>query len=74
MAYLSEAHSGKYLFKVLSRALEEWNIQDSIISITRDNASSNDTLIEAFIRDYNIKGIKFQGDIAYLAHVLNLIV
>ncbi|XMA14723.1 hypothetical protein WAI453_007514 [Rhynchosporium graminicola] len=62
------------MFKVLSKALEEWNIQDSIISITRDNASSNDTLIRAFIKDYDIKGIRFQGDIACLAHVLNLIV
>ncbi|CZS97989.1 uncharacterized protein RAG0_06877 [Rhynchosporium agropyri] len=74
MAYLSEPYYGKYMFKVLSKALEEWNIQDSIISITRDNASSNDTLIRAFIKDYDMKGIKFQGDIACLAHVLNLVV
>ncbi|CZT08587.1 uncharacterized protein RCO7_08132 [Rhynchosporium graminicola] len=80
IAYLSEPHSGKYMFQVLSKALEDWKIQDNIISrlitysITRDNASSNDTLIEAFIKDYDIKGIKFQGDITCLAHVLNLVV
>jgi hypothetical protein len=43
-------------------------------SITRDNASSNDTLISAFQRHYDIEGIKFKGDIPCIAHVLNLIV
>ena len=42
-------------------------------SITRDNASSNDTLISSFIYNYNKEGIKFQGDIAYSAYILNLV-
>ncbi|CZT13621.1 uncharacterized protein RCO7_11027 [Rhynchosporium graminicola] len=55
-------------FKLKSHAI------NNIISITRDNASSNDTLINAFKKDYDIKGFKFQGDIVCLAHILNLIV
>jgi hypothetical protein len=45
-----------------------------LISITRDNASSNDTLISAFKRHYDIEGFNFEGDIPCLAHVLNLVV
>ena len=45
-----------------------------LYSITRDNVSSNDTLISAFKRHYDLQGIKFQGDILCLVHVLNLVV
>ena len=41
-------------------------------SITRDNASSNDSLINAFRLYYSYENIKFEGDIPYIAHVLNL--
>lgn len=41
-------------------------------SITRDNASSNNTLITSFIKAYDLEAIKFQGDIACCAHVLNI--
>jgi hypothetical protein len=40
----------------------------------RDNASSNNTLLKAFIKHYNKEAIKFQGDIPYIAHVLNLVI
>jgi len=43
-------------------------------SITRDNASSNDTLISKFTRHYSLNSINFKGDIACCAHVLNLVV
>jgi hypothetical protein len=42
--------------------------------ITRDNASSNDTLISTLKQYYLRESVKFQGDIACLAHVLNLVV
>jgi hypothetical protein len=41
-------------------------------SITRDNASSNNTLIASFSRAYTIAATKFEGNIACCAHVLNL--
>jgi hypothetical protein len=43
-------------------------------SITRDNASSNDTLIKGFIRHYKLNNIAFIGNISCLAHILNLVV
>ena len=51
------------LFKILSL---------TYYSITRDNASSNNALISSFIRAYDLEAIKFQGDIACCAHVLNI--
>ncbi|TVY31260.1 hypothetical protein LOCC1_G008734 [Lachnellula occidentalis] len=49
-------------------------IELDIVSIIRDNASLNTTLIAAFIREYTMNSLKFIGDIAYIAHVLNLVV
>jgi len=76
--------------KVLLETLKDFNIKYNIIkyififkkkkiilvfnSITRDNAKSNDTLIKAFSKHYNKQGLKFQGDIPYIAHVLNLVI
>ena len=45
-----------------------------VYSITRDNASSNDTLIQEFTTSCDMNGIKFKGDIPCAAHVLNLVV
>ena len=42
-------------------------------SITRDNTSLNDTLLKAFIKYYNKQGIKFQGDIPYIAHIVTVV-
>ena len=43
-------------------------------SITRDNASLNNTLLKGFIEYYNKENIKFQGDTPCLAYILNLVV
>jgi hypothetical protein len=45
MKDLKEKHSGLYMFKVLLESLKDFEIDEYITSITRDNASSNDTLI-----------------------------
>jgi formyltetrahydrofolate synthetase len=42
-------------------------------SITRDNASSNDTLISYFKSNYKELNLDFEGDIHCVAHVLNLV-
>jgi hypothetical protein len=43
-----------------------------LYSITRDNASSNNLLLEYFKKHYNLNGYKFQGNIPCIAHILNL--
>jgi hypothetical protein len=39
-----------------------------------DNASPNDTLIKDFKKYYIKERIKFQRDILYITHVLNLVI
>jgi hypothetical protein len=39
-----------------------------------DLTSVINTLIEAFLKHYNKEGIKCQGDVPYIAHILNLII
>ena len=38
------------------------------------NTSLNNILLKAFIKYYNKKDIKFQGDIPYIAYILNLVI
>ncbi|PVH68542.1 hypothetical protein DL98DRAFT_578774 [Cadophora sp. DSE1049] len=59
-------------FIILLDTLRDFDIKYNIKSITRDNASSNNTLISSFIRAYDLEAIKFQGDITCCAHVLNI--
>lgn len=49
-------------------------ITNIFYSITRDNASPNNTLINAFRSYYLAIGIKFTRDILCLVHVLNIVV
>jgi hypothetical protein len=74
MKDLKDKHSGLYLNKVLLETLREYNIEYNITSITRDNASPNDTLISAFREHYFIASIRFTGDTPCLAHVFNIAV
>ncbi|CZR70301.1 uncharacterized protein PAC_20205 [Phialocephala subalpina] len=62
-----------------SLTLDAWTAinQDAYLGITiitRDNASSNDSLINSFRLHYSYENIKFEGDIPCMAHVLNLVV
>ena len=74
MKDLKEKHSGLYLFKVLLEALKDFEIDEYITSITRDNASSNNTLIQEFKSYYQISSFSFESNIACVAHVLNIVV
>lgn len=74
MKDLKEKHSGLYLFQVLLETLKDFEIDEYITSITRDNASSNNTLIQEFKNYYQTSGFSFEGNIACVAHVLNIVV
>jgi hypothetical protein len=52
MKDLKEKHSSLYMFKVLLKSLKDFEINKYITSITRDNASSNNTLIQEFKNFY----------------------
>ena len=73
---LYKKHSGRNLFKVLLETLKDFNIDTNILTITCDNASNNNILIDLFY-DYNKSRIPngyFIKDIRCLAYIINLIV
>ncbi|CZT13965.1 uncharacterized protein RAG0_17661 [Rhynchosporium agropyri] len=47
MVLLESIHSSRYMNKVLIKTLKDYDIEYNITSITRDNASSNNLLIDA---------------------------
>jgi hypothetical protein len=84
---LAGSHDGQYLANVLFTCLSEFQIHKHILSITRDNASNNDTLLEHFTSLVGPHGNAIiplspsahifsveDGDVRCLAHVINLAV
>ena len=59
---------------VLVKTLQSFNISDKIHSITRDNASSNNTLLRAFDNYYHDNfGTPYTRAVPCIDHILNLI-
>ena len=50
------------------------NFKLTFNSITKDNANSNNVLINIFRLYYNYKNIKFDSDILYTVYILNFII
>jgi len=75
---LKKRHTGEYMASLLYKTLEDFNISKSILTITRDNASNNDTMIDdidAKLRYLsNNKWVGPNTGIRCLSHILNLIV
>ena len=71
---LHKKHSGENLTNSLISVLKRFNIENSIFSITRDNASNNDTLIQVYKKYSDDNNGLFHSDIRCLAHILNLVV
>ncbi|XP_031482708.1 zinc finger BED domain-containing protein RICESLEEPER 2-like [Nymphaea colorata] len=72
-------HTGLVLANVIAKHLEEWKIKKIIISITVDNASSNDVLVRKLKENMKKSGISlyYGGKFFHVrccAHILNLIV
>jgi hypothetical protein len=74
LADLKRRHTGKYMAIVLVKTLQSFNISDKIHSITRDNASSNNTLLRAFDNYYHDNfGTPYTRAVPCIDHILNLI-
>ncbi|XP_038885835.1 zinc finger BED domain-containing protein RICESLEEPER 2-like [Benincasa hispida] len=70
-----ENHKGDTIRKTVERNLKDWGIEREI-TLTVDNASSNDIAIAYLLRRFN-KGLLFGGEFLHVrccAHILNLIV
>ena len=63
-------HTGANMALVLQTILKEYKIEDRILTITMDNASNNDKLVDELIK----KGILFdpENHIRCFAHIVNL--
>jgi hypothetical protein len=74
LADLKRRHTGVYMAKVLSKTLKSFKIDDRIHCITRDNASSNHTLFQAFEDSYRDNyGTPYTRAVPCVDHILNLI-
>lgn len=71
------SHSGKVLGFALDKCLSEWDLKN-VLSVTLDNASSNDVSIQTLKRLLSIRnGAVLNGEYLHMrcaAHILNLIV
>jgi hypothetical protein len=80
-------HSGVYMCDLLAKVTEEFGITSSIFTITRDNASPNNVMLdefEAIVADkwdamchedqarFQLKFTRKNGDIRCLCHVVNI--
>ena len=71
-------HSGFRMYNVMLKALQYWNIEDKICSITLDNASVNGSMMDS-LKDNLMKKnmLTCEGKLFHIrcaAHVLNLVV
>ncbi|XP_038902436.1 zinc finger BED domain-containing protein RICESLEEPER 1-like [Benincasa hispida] len=70
-----ENHKGDTIGKTIEKNLKDWDIE-RVMTLTIDNASSNDTGIAYLLKRFN-KGLLFGGEFLHVrccAHILNLIV
>ncbi|QRV97805.1 hAT family dimerization protein [Ceratobasidium sp. AG-Ba] len=75
--FVDSSHTGENLGKILFGILSEYGILHKIGSITLDNASNNDKMMEYLQRYLNKEGHKFSKDgnrICCFPHVINLAV
>ncbi|OAV89064.1 hypothetical protein PTTG_28829 [Puccinia triticina 1-1 BBBD Race 1] len=70
---LQQSHTGFYLAEIVQLIIEKFDVKDMICGIVTDNASNNQTMIEA-IKSFEWPGIKSEFQwIHCFAHILNLI-
>lgn len=71
-------HDGESMFMFVKGLLNEWNIGRKVFSITLDNASSNNRMVEKLKRDlHSSSPLPLDGKYFHMrccAHILNLIV
>ena len=74
LADLRRRHTGQYLYKTLNKVLESYGISQSILTVTRDNAGNNQTLMAEFQDYYERSSVsKSVYSIPCVDHVLNLV-
>ncbi|CAN0883899.1 Zinc finger BED domain-containing protein RICESLEEPER 2 [Linum grandiflorum] len=75
--YVPAPHTSVKLATVLRECLMDWNVDSKLSTITLDNCSTNDALIEKIKRKLGLSDLIMHGSLVHMrcsAHVLNLIV
>lgn len=70
-------HSGRALGDVLIRCLKDWSLDGKLSTLTLDNCSANDKMIEYILDDISHSKLILGGRIFHMrccAHILNLVV
>jgi hypothetical protein len=75
--YVPAPHTAEVIGDSLSKCLLEWNIDRKLSTLTVDNCSTNDALIEYMINKFGAVSFILNGELFHMrccAHILNLIV
>ncbi|THH15387.1 hypothetical protein EUX98_g9474 [Antrodiella citrinella] len=75
--YVGGSHTGENLEKEFFKIIEEYGIEKKIGQVTMDNASNNNTLMEALERELLKRGIPFHRDgnrVRCFPHIINITV
>ena len=75
--YVSAPHSGEVICNELYECLMEWNIDRKLSTVTIDNCSANDSMIDLLLEKFLTSSMVMGGKFFHMrccAHILNLIV
>ncbi|KAK4382207.1 Zinc finger BED domain-containing protein DAYSLEEPER [Sesamum angolense] len=76
-SYVPAPHTVEVLADALVETLMDWNIDRKVSTITIDNCTTNDAMINHLLQKLPTKDMSFDGKVLhmrYCAHILNLIV
>nr|KYP43119.1 Putative AC transposase [Cajanus cajan] len=75
--YVPVPHTSKVLANVLVQCLMDWNIDRNVSTLTVDNCTTNDVMVERILDNILPKSLILGGQLFHMrccAHILNLIV
>jgi hypothetical protein len=70
-------HTSKTLADTLVQCLMDWNLETKLSTLTVDNCSTNDAMIERILKKITPRSLILGGQLFHMrcaAHILNLIV
>ncbi|XP_042387962.1 zinc finger BED domain-containing protein RICESLEEPER 2-like [Zingiber officinale] len=76
-AYVRSPHTSEVLANVIVKSMMDWNIDRNISTITVDNCSTNDSLINNVLHKLDHSTLMLGGTLFHMrcaAHILNLVV
>lgn len=75
--HVPHPHTGKLLSEALMECIFDWNIDRKLSTLTIDNCSTNDAMIDILLRKLDLRTLWLRGSLFHIrccAHILNLIV